>query len=360
MVVSVITGVTDNRNTTRVTQTTAVSGVTETAAVSGPILPRVGPFASNAPVLISSLTNFTQTDSVAFSNAQNRGNPLKFNTLHVTGGLMMPDFATTAALFVWANNVLWDVTCGCTDDVASVAGGYGGNANGPCCGCTPVPASGGTGSGGGAGGGLAFDCGGAVSGANGGSGTDGNQGNSDNCCEAGGQNGAGFGQVDAAGFAYPSGGDGGAGGEINLCSTGQGGSGGPGYSGGGGSGEANNACGQMGFSPGGGAGGGLYVLICNSLTGFGTIQAPGGDGGSSGNNFINAGAGAGGGGVIWIAAKKYDGHTSTPISGGVGGNQCSCEGAGQPGTAGSAVIYEINHDGTLGPQRAFNQSWDNT
>ena len=339
---------------------------------SGPILPRVGPFASNAPVLISSLTNYVVNTALALDNTQNRANPIKAsgfridNNFSTTHGTIQPDLETTAAIFIWADTVLWNATCApCNPNLVLAFGTDGGSTIGGCGLCPTLPAPGGAGSSGGGGGAVAPVACAATpeGGGNAGAGEDGSPGGFAGCgyC-SGGPGGLGFGLADADGFTYPNGGDGGDGYNLGSCiTTGTGTTGGSGYGGAGGGGTAGGfeCCGgDFTFSGGGGGSGGLIVIVCNSLTGQTSIVVPGGTGGSTSNYLANGGGGGGGGGVIWIAAKHYDGQTIPVIYGGDGGNACSCSG-GQPGTDGTAVIYEINHDGTLGAQRSFSDTWDN-
>lgn len=325
-------------------------------------LPQVGPFQTNAAVPISGLTNTTVNTQITFSHLQNRAAPLKYNTITFgNSGSLIPDYTTTAAIFVWANNI---VMAGNFDTLAiSTDGQSGTNGAQQCCG----EGIGGNGSSGGGGGGTAvpFGCPQPIPGGNGGSGGNGDDGQTDTC-GAFGAGGKGFGLADAAGYAsYGNGGNGGVGGlSIDICcQQALGGNGGNGYSGAGGGGQAAGlqciGCAPV-IAAGGGAGGGLIVMICNSLSGSGVISSSGGYGGDTFNPGDVAGGGGGAGGVIWIAAKKYDGQLTAQINGGLGGNHDSCTGNGGDGDNGNVRIFQINHDGTLGTEMSLTDSWDNT
>lgn len=155
--------------------------------------------------------------------------------------------------------------------------------------------------------------------------------------------------------------------------TGSGGTGSTGGAGGGGSGDGANVPDNWGRDAGGGGGGGsggsggnggLVVVLYNSLSGSGSIEAPGGDGGaggsagSGGSNSIvppnpvdyggsgGGGGGSGGtgsnGGTLLIAAKVIVNNGTirakggTGGVGGVGGDGGAGGNGGSSGSAGTA------------------------
>lgn len=190
-------------------------------------------------------------------------------------------------------------------------------------------AGGSGGSGGGGGGANGVSTGGA-----GGSGVDGSAGGAA-CCGTGGAAGTGTGSAYNTGFTYGNGGPGGAG----LAGA-VGGAAGNAFGGGGGGGNGT----ASGAGDGAGGGGGLIVIVANSVTGTGLIQARGGSGADSSES--KAGGG-GGGGVIWVAARSYTANLQANVAGGAGGN---------PGADGLAKIFQINSDGSL-TRRSFDESW---
>lgn len=270
--------------------------------LSGQTLVAIGPFAGLSAPAIDSLPNATLNTFVDSSNS--RTNPLKYNQLTISS--LGPDYATTGAVFVWANAV----------NLSGQLSAQGQN------GVDETAGNGGSGGGGFGSGGF----GGA-----GGSGGNGENGTG----IPSGLGGLGFGNIYNSGFTYGNGGNGRSG--VGQ-GAGGGGLGGNGFGGGGGGSDdfANSA---------GAAGGGLVVLVCNSLFGSGQIFAFGGDA-------DNPEGGAGGGGVIYVIAKKYTGTVTVSVGGGSGG-------LGVAG-AGTARIFELGSNNQTLTLRAFNQSWDNT
>ena len=276
------------------------------------------------------------------------------------GGTIQADMNTTSSIYIWANIVTLGGG-GCVGVDLNANGQQGGSAPNCCCGVTAgVGAPGGSGGGGGAA--IPNGTCGTGMGGSGGNGGSGGVGEAPFCGVNGGSPGVGFGVTDQDGFTYGQGGRGGNGSLPNGCSCGggPGGTNGDGYGGGGGGGSAGpTGCGSNGLGGGGGGGAGKIVLICNQLLGAGNLQAMGGVGGNPfgvcGCGLGGGYGGPGGGGVIYVAAKKYNGATIESVA---AGTTC-CSTAG-PGGTGTAKIFEINHDGTLGIQKTFNQSWDFT
>lgn len=196
--------------------------------------------------------------------------------------------------------------------------------------------SGGTGGAGGSGGsgGGGGGANGVSTGGPGGSGANGSVGGAA-CCGTGGSAGTGTGSTYNVGFTYGSGGAGGAGLAGAL-----GGAAGNAFGGGGGGGNGTGS----GAGDGAGAGGGLVVIVANSITGTGLVQARGGAGADSGVSRVGGG---GGGGVIWVAARSYTANLQANVAGGAGGNY---------GADGLAKIFQINSDGSL-TRRSFDESW---
>ncbi len=116
--------------------------------------------------------------------------------------------------------------------------------------------------------------------------------------------------------------------------------------GGGGAGTTNDATGypKNGFASSGVAGGGIIILVANSITGPGTIKANG----ASGNNTVvnDGGGGAGAGGSILIYSNTGNLSTVTvSAKGGIGGsnevtkNSNNNPAHGPGGGGGGGVIY---------------------
>lgn len=290
---------------------------------SGIILPRIGPYANNARVPISSLPNISLiSDFVALTNAFTRTNPYKKNAISVDAGSGITiDGNSTWAAFIWCDSMILN---GFLAAAGEDGGGTGSAGNG--------------GSGGGGSGAR-----GPNSGGNGGSGANGFDGNA-----SGGSPGFGFGNFYNSGFAWPTGGNGAEGGPGSAGSFGgEGGLTGAGFGGGGG-GSGGDVSDNGGT---GGAGGGLVCLVTRSLSGTGNIYAYGGAGGdgSEGPGFDSGGGG--GGGSVYFIAKKYTGGLTANVLGGASG--------WADGDNGTASIYELNHSENMLTLRNFAASWDN-
>lgn len=155
------------------------------------------------------------------------------------------------------------------------------------------------------------------------------------------------------------GGGGGAGHENNSVAT-------PGGPGGGiailltntlnGNGQKILANGMKGINPlcsnplmaegdggGGGGGGGVVLINASSYTGTVSIEAKGADGSTSGNatNNCTGPGGGGGGGVVWLSAGSVPGSVTSTVSGGANGlisavNSGGCGGQANGATGGIA------------------------
>lgn len=321
-------------------------------SASNPVLPQVGPFASNGPQIISGLSDMTFNGSAAFNNTQNRATPLTYKNLIVNNScgptVLGPDQTTTGSIFIWADTVTLPAPLCCPVASSLDVSGTSGSSIIRCCGV--FPSDGGSGGSGGAGG-VTPGCDPAP-GTGGGSGTNGSAGTGGGA----GAGGLGFGTTDNAGYAlYGTGGNAGAGADYGCgCGVIPGGSNGVGGNGfGGGAGSGASDSGSCNHSGAGGGGGGLLVIVCNQLAGPGLISANGGA--PAGGYAAASQGGGGGGGVILVYAKKYSGEVTASVSGGGGG--CGCP---VPGQAGTARIFKINHNNTAGAQMLFSDIWDNT
>lgn len=113
--------------------------------------------------------------------------------------------------------------------------------------------------------------------------------------------------------------------------------------GGGGAGQQND-----GVAGAGGFGGGLIVIFANTITGSGTIEANGANGGEAGSPFGNGdGAGGGGaGGTIWIEADTSDFSGPIQATGGNGGDVRTSSsviyGVGGGGGGGQIVLRTVD------------------
>lgn len=273
------------------------------------VLPQAGPFSAGGVVLASSLSNFSGSSGSTHLGTQNRAAPFKRNLFTITGTkIIIPN---QGSAFLWANIVSLGA-----GTIFHADGGDGGSSDSATAG---VGGSGGTGGGGGAGkddtvnraGGV------ALTGVDGSAGEDGD-------LVLGGLGGTGYANTRWAldGYVYPTGGNG----DIN---------GGNGYGGG-----ANGLLFQVATNidpmPGGPAGAGIVVIVCNALSGTGTIRARGGAPGSDpSTDFTNEG----GGGAILVCTKSYTGQLTVDVTAGAGG--------GFGGTPGTASIYKINSDLSL-------------
>jgi hypothetical protein len=273
------------------------------------LLPAAGPFAGLTAPLASSLTNFSGSSGSTHLGVQNRASPFKRNLFTITGTkIIIPN---QGSAFLWANVVTigaGTVMHADGEDGGSSSPGNAGNGG-----------SGGTGGGGGAG----SDSGRDLAGGTAVTGTNGNMG------EDGDLNLAGFGGTGYAltrwaldGYTYPTGGNG------DVV-------GGNGY-GGGAYGLGFQASIHSDPMPGGPAGAGIVVIVCNSLLGSGTLRSRGGAPGSDpATDFTNEG----GGGAILVCTRSYTGQLTVDVTAGGGG--------GFGGTDGSAKIYKINSDLSL-------------
>lgn len=158
-------------------------------------------------------------------------------------------------------------------------------------------------------------------------------------------------------YGYPFGGDGGEGGSY-IASGGEPGFATDGCGGGGGGGAGGNTLKPYGI--GGGGGGGLICIICNKLSGSGTLVAQGGKGGRGFS--VQGTGGGGGGGSILVYTRSYTGSVSAYVTGGPpGSSDIDPMYEGKAGLDGTASIYEVsgvNESLAITP-RTFVESWDN-
>lgn len=272
------------------------------------VLPQAGPYTGLGVFKVSSLTNFISSSGSSSMGVQNRAAPFKRNLYTISGTkIIIPN---QGSCFGWFNI--------CTIGAGTVVHADGGDGGNSSPGVAGTGGNGGTGGGGGAGNDSARSLAGglAVSGTDGTAGEDGD-------LNTGGVGGSGYANVRwaADGYIYGNGG--------NSDSVG-----GNGF-GGGAHGLSYNGL-TSDPMPGGPAGGGIVVIVCNSLLGTGTIRARGGVPGSDpATNFTNEG----GGGVIYVCAMHYSGGLTADVQpGGFGGFG---------GTSGTAQIFQINADMSL-------------
>ena len=83
------------------------------------------------------------------------------------------------------------------------------------------------------------------------------------------------------------------------------------------------------------------MSACKRLTEIGVFAARGGDGGNG------SGAATGGGGVIYLMAREYNGTSlSCQVNGGTAGTGGD-NSAPNPGSVGTIELYKINSNGTV-------------
>lgn len=296
-------------------------------------LPRVGPFASNAPTDYRSLSDLTISTTYTLTGFNHRGNPAKYNSVNFDGIPAKTLYAQYGAVFIHCN-ILQKVSGGNAYINVQGESGFGFDEG----------AAGGAGgaSGGGAGAGdLAFGAAGA-----GGSGTNGE--NSEVSLGGIGY----FSTFNPDSYAYPVGGNGGDGGfGISGSMFGAKGFGAVGGQSGAGGGGGSDSSGL--FGAGGAGSPGMIVIVCNEIRNVINFVADGSSGGPG--DATTGGGGGSGGGIIQIYSKKYPGTSVASVLGGIGGPGYI---AGEDGTAGTAQIYEVARNGTTS-LRTFASSWDN-
>ncbi|MBF4507858.1 DUF11 domain-containing protein, partial [Flavobacterium sp. JLP] len=108
------------------------------------------------------------------------------------------------------------------------------------------------------------------------------------------------------------------------------------FGGGGGAGDGNNTS----NADGGDGGGIVFLVVTNSITGTGTIQANGENGANTNNTHNDAPGGGGGGGTVLIQAGTIANTTTLNANGGSGGRQLitGAEAEGPGGGGGGGVI----------------------
>lgn len=301
----------------------------------GTFLPLVGPFASLAATSISGLADITYSSLTR--PISSRTSPITRNTVTVNSGVTLIPAAignTRYSIFIWCNKLILNGTINMTGDSPGDGDAFFGTA-------------GDGGWGGSGGGGAAGDTTGTGIFVGGNGATAGGAFNGDGNALAFG--GAGYANLYNTGYAsYGTGGTG-AQSSDGLAS---GAPGGNGCGGGGGGGYADSTSGGA-FGGGGGSGGGLITIATNWLTrttAAGQLIAQGTAGGAADGSGFSGNGGAGGGGCIWVASKRYDGNLTT----------ADVAAGGVLATAGSIQLFEITSAGLLVAHTLWTDTWNNS
>lgn len=320
------------------------------AAPSAPRLPAVDIYSDKTGPLISGLSDLNFTGCSGSLLTSTRDNPILGNNVTFYDSMFQPTDFSNWSIWIWCN-------------VLTIAGNLDtSGANGMaafadyCCG-TPIVGFGGTGGDGGSGGG-----GGGVSnsfsapGGDGGSGGVGGAGSLGTlgCCGFyAGAGGSGSGATYMTGCPYlvPVGGNGGGVGGASFADPGVAGFG----FGGGGAGGFAEPVSVINAGGGAGAAGGGIFIVANEIIGPGSLTSNGGMGGASVGLGGQPGFG-GGGGSIYMAAKKYAASLSFSVT---GAGICGCT---TPAMNGNYRLGEINTAGTAVTtyHNNVNASWDNS
>lgn len=299
---------------------------------------RVGPFADQKATPLASLSDITYSASQVVNTT--RTSPLKYKNITVNAGVTLSaPPGGNWCIFIWCDQL----TLNGTIDVSGLTslGAVDG-------------AEGASGGGGGAGSDEENYFGG--DGGSGGNGGNGQPYPSDGIYGSPGLGGSGTGTTYNTGYTYGNGGNGTRAITTDGITQGGGlaGAGGNGYGGGG----AGTDTGAGSATVGGSSGAGLIVIVARVIVfgASGTLKANGGDR-FEGTMF----SGAGGGGVIWVAAQKK--QTSPSSATVTGGFWYQDQGSfldiyADPGTA---VLKEIEANLSLTDHGStFTDTWDNT
>jgi hypothetical protein len=297
----------------------------------GPTLLRVGPFASDTPVEVSTLSDITY--SVSQAVVSSRASPLKYKNLTINNGVTLTPSGNWC-VFIHCDLLTLNGTIDVSgqDAVEASDGGNGGSGGGAGPGSDEDALPGGVGG----------------SGGNGGTASDGIYGSA-------GTPGTGTGSAYSLGFTYPLGGDGAE--SIDYISPSAGGLGGFGYGGGGG---ATGTGGGV-ATYGGAGGGGLICIVAKTIVfgANGRLIARGGAATFESPDPPNGGAG-GGGAILTYAQKKQTSPNEASVLGGLIYDAAPPEVRASPG---DTSLYKILSNGTANPTEEADwtsTTWDNT